>query len=797
MSEMTYQSAVVLPVADTLLLPRTSTFVYVENMNKVFLSCLEDSDALHVAVPLRKNTNGLHEEDYHHIGVTFQLMSYQEKEKGILLKIDLKERAAIHRIVMNQGIPYADLTYFPDKQDLEETMQEQMLSYLKEIVRSVSSRFQGAAMYMKELDQINDVDSMIVWLSRSVPMSNEEKYEYLKTDSLRERSLHFMDALLKQKEAVDWNIELNERISNKSNRYYREQVLREQMKAIEEELGRGEDSESGSKKKDYRERIEESGMSGEIRKAALEEVDKLKAQPQGSQETSVIQNYLEFLLALPWKKAERVEPDLKKAREILDEDHYGLEKVKKRIVEHLAVMKLRKDNKGSILLLVGPPGTGKTSLGRSIARALDRKYIRLSLGGIRDEAEIRGHRRTYVGAMPGRILNGIKRAGSTNPVMVLDEVDKLMAGGFSGDPSAALLEVLDPEQNSTFTDHYLDLPYDLSDVFFIATANSLDTIPAPLLDRMEVIQISSYTELEKFHIAKEHLLPEVLTETGLTAGDLQLPDDTLKTVISDYTREGGVRGLKKQILTIARGVSAQIVTEEVEIPRVVKDTELEDLLGRKTAFHDLALRDNPPGVVTGLAWTPVGGEILFIEATDMPGSGNVILTGQLGDVMKESARISLSLIESRLPLSSFNFKERDVHIHVPSGAVPKDGPSAGITMFTALASLFTGIPVDPHLAMTGEITLRGAVMPIGGLKEKLLAADRAGITKALIPKENVPDLKELPEETASKMTIIPVETVEDVLRETLKITLPRPERIFAGDIGAVEFGGKAVSGSGN
>jgi ATP-dependent Lon protease len=519
-------------------------------------------------------------------------------------------------------------------------------------------------------------------------------------------------------------------------------------------------------------------MPEEVREAALEELSKMNSQQQGSPEISVIQNHLDFMLALPWKHEKTEDPDLVKARQILNEDHYGLEKVKKRILEHLAVMKLRRDNKGSILLLVGPPGTGKTSLGRSIARALDRKYVRLSLGGIRDESEIRGHRRTYVGAMPGRILNGMKQAGATNPVMVLDEVDKLMAGGFSGDPSAALLEVLDPEQNSTFTDHYLDLPYDLSEVFFIATANTIDTIPGPLLDRMEVISISSYTEAEKYHIAAEHLLPEVLEETGLSKDQIEIPEDVLRAVITDYTREGGVRGLKKQLLAIARSVSAELVTGMAELPRVIRKEELEELTGHRPAFHDKTGVDNPPGVVTGLAWTAVGGEILFIETQDMPGSGQVILTGQLGDVMQESARISLSLLKSRLPLSTVNFKERDVHIHVPSGAVPKDGPSAGITIFTALASLFTGHKVDPHLAMTGEITLRGAVMPIGGLKEKLLAALRAGITKALIPKDNEADLREVPDEVKEKMTIIPVATVEDVLRETIGISLPKMEHML-------------------
>jgi ATP-dependent Lon protease len=772
------QTGIVIPVYDTVLLPGVRAAMQPALESEALAQAVLRGEGAFAAVPLRRRPGGsaLTAEDFHRLGVLVRLDGTEQKDGALVLQAELGARVEAADFAESDGLWTADFSPAPEQADLDEKNEKELLDYCRGVVREASSHFRGSEEYIRILDKISGMNTLIAYLAQFMPLAAEEKYELLKQDSQKERSLRFLDLLLKQKQSIELRMELNEKFSEQANARYREQALREQLKAIQQELNEGKPD--AAKKDDYRARIEEAGLPDEIRRAALEEADKLDSQGQGGAEEGVIRSYLEFILKLPWKKEPAAAIDLRKARELLDREHYGLDKVKERIVQHLAVMQLKKGSKGSILLLVGPPGTGKTSLGRSIAEALGRKYVRLSLGGIRDESEIRGHRRTYVGAMAGRILQSMKQAGTTNPVMVLDEVDKLMAGGFSGDPASALLEVLDPEQNSTFTDHYLDLPYDLSDVFFLATANSLDTIPAPLLDRMEVIEISGYTADEKLHIAREHLLPDVLADHGLTAEQLVVPDGTLRAIIENYTLESGVRGLKKQLAALARSASEKVVAHEGTLPVTVLPDDLEPLLGRRVSRHDRAQLDNPPGVVTGLAWTPVGGEILFIEATDMPGSGEITLTGQLGDVMKESAKISLSLLKSRLPLSAADFKSRDLHIHVPSGATPKDGPSAGIALLTALASLFTGRKVDPKLAMTGEITLRGAVLPIGGLREKLLGAQRAGITKVLIPKENEIDLKDVPADVREQLTIIPVETAEDVLREALDLSLPRLDRVL-------------------
>nr|WP_319487862.1 endopeptidase La [uncultured Caproiciproducens sp.] len=769
----------ILPIEDLVLLPGMTYPLGFSRLSEEELSALQDKQEEITALPLKyqRDRQELQADDFYKIGVAIQVLDVVSSEKGYLIKVKALTRVEVSDMKIDEKIITGKTTAMPEVIDLNENSQKEMAKYIQNISHQIGSNFRNSDGLMKTIDEIKDLNVLIGYICQFLPFSKQEKYTLMETSSLKDRGLAFIDYFLHYKEEIQLQIEMTERFSEKANKNYREAVLREQLHAIQQELNEGK-PDSAKKGKDYKTRIENAHMPDEVQSAALEELSKLESQNPASADYNVIQNYLDLLVELPWEMKEETPVDIREARRVLDEQHYGLEKVKDRIIQQLAVMQLKKDKQGSILLLVGPPGTGKTSLGRSIAEALGRKYIRLSLGGIRDEAEIRGHRRTYIGAMPGRIIQSIKKAGTMNPVMVLDEVDKLMTG-YNGDPASALLEVLDPEQNNTFTDHYLDLPYNLSNVFFIATANSLETIPGPLLDRMEVIQLSSYTSSEKFHIGKNHLMKEALEEHGLTEKDVRISDEALKKMIADYTMEAGVRGLKKKLDSIARKAAEKIVLGDVERPYAVEADALEEILGSKLSRHDVAQEMNPPGVVTGLAWTQVGGEILFIEATEMPGNDQIILTGQLGDVMKESARISLSLLKSRLPMNAIQFKEKDIHIHVPSGAVPKDGPSAGITLFTALASLVTGIKVDSKLAMTGEITLRGSVLPIGGLKEKLFAAERAGITKALIPKDNVEDLKDIPDEVKNKIQIVAVETIEDVLREALGIALPKMEHVFA------------------
>ena len=610
-------------------------------------------------------------------------------------------------------------------------------------------------------------------LSSYLTLEPEEKYHILEVDTDSERLDLIEQAMYGFIAVSDVSTEAQEHAKEENEKLYREDALKKQIGFLQDQLDNMH-PENVSDVSRFEKLIAESGMNETARREADKILSRMKQEGKNSHEYGMLYDYLDFVTSLDWKKAKFKNVDLDNARKILDEDHYGLKKVKSRVIQQLAVMSLNKKQSGSILLFVGAPGTGKTSIGQSIAKALGRKYARISLGGVRDEAEIRGHRRTYIGAMPGRLMNAMKNAGTSNPVIVLDEVDKL-SRDYSGDPASALLEVLDPEQNNTFTDHYMNVPYDLSDVLFICTANTTDTIPEPLLNRMEVIQFPGYTAVEKFHIAKQHLLPRARKSTGITEDELEVPDETIRAVIDHYTMESGVRGLKKQMDTICRYAAVEVVEnkkqeksaakdkakekagESVKADQaqtedqaktekkakrskkakakkvVVKPDNLRKYLDQKPIRHDSILEEKRPGIVTGLAWTAAGGEILFIETLFTKGNGKVIITGQLGDVMKESVQIAISLIKAMYPDKVKLFSENDLHIHVPEGAIPKDGPSAGITLTTALASLVTGREVSPKWAMTGEVSLRGGVMPIGGLPEKLMAAQRAGIASGIYP----------------------------------------------------------------
>ena len=651
----------------------------------------------------------------------------------------------------------------PEIEDLDAALEAEKLKSLKEEMKHFASglNFGDSAQYI--VDQIDTLGMAACTMSHVLESSNDERYAILAEDSKAKRAELIEKMLYSYMEVGRIANEAVTSQQQEMQQRYKEAAIKRQMEHLQKELD-DMHPENITDVQKFAQRIADSGMNETARREAEKVLNRLKQEGKEGVESAMLYDYLDFVTTLSWKKeaAERI--DLKEARRILDEDHYGLGKVKDRIIQQIAVMNLRNQQSGSILLFIGAPGTGKTSIGRSIARALGREYVRVSLGGVHDESDIRGHRRTYIGSMPGRIMDGIHKSGVSNPVMVLDEVDKLSAS-FNGSPASALLEVLDPEQNNTFTDHYMNVPYDLSDVLFICTANSLDTIPQPLLDRMEVIQFQGYTPLEKLRIAREHLVPKSMEAMGIGAEQMSVTDEALETLISEYTMEAGVRGLRKSIDGLCRSLAVKVATDpgiKVEVTPEVIHQEID----ARPIRHDTILPDPTAGVVTGLAWTPVGGDILYIETKLTPGKGQVIITGQLGDVMKESAQIALSLVKSMFPEESGQLEDHDLHIHVPAGAVPKDGPSAGVTLTTAIASLLTGKVVDPHIAMTGEVALRGAVTLIGGLPEKLMAAQRAGVTKVFIPKENLHDLKDVAREVKDRIEIVPVTDVTDILEET-------------------------------
>ena len=636
-----------------------------------------------------------------------------------------------------------------------------------------------------EVNNITDPNLLTYFVASSMRLDTADRQMLLEERHTEKRMRKLTMLLTKELEVVELGHKIQSDIQREMEKNQREFYLRQQLRAIQEELGETDPQQAETN--DLRIKIEEAGLPEDAKKAADRELDRLSKVPQASPEYSVIRTYLDWIVQLPWNKETSDAIDIPKAREILDEDHYDLEKVKDRIIEYLAVGKLKKKLTGPILCFVGPPGVGKTSLGQSIARAMGRKFVRISVGGVRDEAEIRGHRRTYIGAMPGTIVRALRDAGTKNPVMMIDEIDKV-GGDYRGDPQSALLEVLDPAQNNSFRDHYLDLPFDLSQVLFVCTANDLSTISGPLRDRMEIIQLSGYTEFEKLQIAKRYLIKKQREANGLRESQVQINDGALKTVINDYTREAGVRNLEREVGTIFRKIARKIA-EEPRYKGRVKSENVVDYLQRPRYFNEVKKRTASIGVTTGLAWTPVGGDIMFIESSVMPGTGKLVLTGQLGDVMKESAQAAVSFLRSRsaeLGLQDDYFGKHDVHIHVPAGATPKDGPSAGIALATSIASLLTGTKVDSNLAMTGEITLTGQVLPIGGLKEKVLGAKRAGINKIVLPKRNENDLDDVPKEVRDTMTFVPVEEISEVFEQAFGKRIITP--VFLGERAPGEAG---------
>ena len=752
-----------MPVYDMMLLPGV-TFCFKKDIFQQLgnQDAKAGDDVLFLMQRTDKDRKDLTPEDFYPVGVSGKLDSVDNEGN---IRIRTVARVDLSDLEMAEDGILANASIRPDTEDITPEEEKAIFDRVKNVLLNYISQFQWGVLARNYVLHWKNLEETLCAVSGYIHIPWEDKYRIIETDSRKERCELIEKAI---REAIEVNrvgVEAENAQKENNERLYREAALKKQIELLQQELD-DMHPENISDVRRFEQKIEASGMGEEARKEADKVLNRMKQEGQDGHEYGMLYDYLEFVTSLSWKPEPAAAIDLKEAEKILDEDHYGLSKVKERIIQQLAVMALNKKQSGSVLLFVGAPGTGKTSIGQSIARALGRKYVRISLGGVRDEAEIRGHRRTYIGAMPGRIMQGMQRAGVMNPVMVLDEVDKL-SKDYSGDPASALLEVLDPEQNNTFADHYMNVPYDLSNVLFVCTANSVDTIPEPLLNRMEVIQFPGYTAVEKFQIAKRHLLPAAMKNAGIKAQNLKVTDGAIKRLISGYTAEAGVRGLKKQLDVLCRSAAVKLVKGEQKSISV-SEKRLPQFLGHHEIRHEHVLANKEPGVITGLAWTAAGGEILFIETSLAPGKGNLIITGQLGDVMKESAQIALSLVKHMYPEEAAKLEDHDLHIHVPAGAVPKDGPSAGITLTTALASLLTGKSVSPEFAMTGEVSLTGRVMPIGGLPEKLMAAERAGVKTVFIPKENEEDLEEVAKEVREKLTILPVEKVTDVLEKVLQ-----------------------------
>lgn len=820
----------VLPLYNVLVLPHSNIFFQTQAFRAMAGNNIYQGDEVTILVLRDQQTREeMTPESFYPIGVEGVV---EEISTDGYVVVQTAARVDVHQVLVNENHEiFVETTKRADIMDMDPAEAHMKLAKIKEGLREMVSRFRFGDMMRTYIDQYSSIEEAASVLSSWLTLTNEERYSLLQEDSTEKRFERLERIIYEYSEVAKVTSDAQSAQQEDYQKAYKEQALRKQIDYLQNELDEMHPEQVSDARK-YELKIEESGMNEEAKREATKVLNRVKNDGANSAESGMLYDYLDFVTGLSWKKEAPETINLGEAQQILDEDHFGMKKVKERIIQQIAVMNLRKSQAGSILVFVGAPGTGKTSIGKSIAKALHRKYVRVSLGGVRDEADIRGHRRTYIGAMPGRIMDGIAKAGVSNPVMVLDEIDKL-SSSFNGDPASALLEVLDPEQNNSFTDHYMNVPYDLSDVFFVCTANTLDTIPSPLLNRMEVIEFQGYTPSEKLEIAKRHLFPKALKNVGLAEGDVALTDDVLDTIISDYTREGGVRGLKKRLDTLCRIAAVKYIQAEETAASVPANAEttaeaatasqpeagtptaasapanaetsaettttsqpaaatpvaasaqanaetnaaaaekhpviqvtrenLRDFLDMHALPHNKVKASAQPGVVTGLAWTQVGGEILYIESLFTKGSGKTIITGQLGDVMKESSAIAQALVQSRFPEQAELFEKNDLHIHVPDGSTPKDGPSAGITMTTAIASLVTGIPVPPNIAMTGEVSLEGVVSAIGGLPEKLMAAERAGVQKVFIPKENIDDLRDVAAEVRDRLEIIPVESIEEVL----------------------------------
>ena len=717
-----------------------------------------------------ENTDLPTADDFYHVG-TVAKVKQMLKLPGDTIRVLVEGVARGKIIEMIQDDPYFECEV---DEDIEQDTAEEDQEREEALIRMTLAAFEEYAALSEKTPK--EVFHSVAGIQRGgaladaiaghMKLSVEDNQKVLEALEPCERLETVYTLLVREIEIMGIELDINRKVKEQMSQNQREYYLKEQMRAIQGELGFDDDLDDEIIK--WHEQMDELELPADICEKLEKEINRLNRMQPTSAEAGVIRTYIETILALPWNKLSEEHIDLKEAEIILDEDHYGLEKVKERVLEYLAVVELSHEIKGPIICLVGPPGTGKTSIAKSIARATGREFVRMSLGGVRDEAEIRGHRRTYIGAIPGRVINSIKDAGTRNPLFLFDEVDKL-GSDFKGDPSSALLEVLDPEQNKDFTDHYLEVPFDLSKVMFITTANSLNTIPGPLLDRMEVIEVTGYTEEEKLQIAKKYLIPKKTKEHGLEKSQFKMTDKAIRDLINYYTRESGVRNLEREIANLVRKVARKVVTDGIEGYKV-GPKDLEELLGKKRYRYDKISGKSEVGVVTGLAWTVVGGDTLFIETSAVPGTGKLQLTGQLGDVMQESARTGISYIRSvahKHGIDENFYKEKDIHIHVPEGAVPKDGPSAGVTMCVAMISTLTGIPVRKDVAMTGEVTLRGNVLPVGGIKEKVLAAHRAGVRTVLLPFENERDIDEIPENVREQMNFVLIKNVDEALKEAL------------------------------